>query len=75
VRASISVPLYLEQVLATAIVGRDQSYIERPCVRRRMIDVDTSAIGVIEFDASEEQRDAVVEQGRAAAERFLAGWD
>jgi NTE family protein len=65
----------LEQVLVTAMVGHDQSYLERPCVRRRMIDVDTSSIGIIEFDANEKQRDGVVTQGRAAAERFLAGWD
>jgi NTE family protein len=65
----------LEQVLATAIVGHDQSYIERPCVRRRMIEVDTSSIGIIEFNANKKKRDGVVKQGRAAAGRFLAGWD
>jgi predicted acylesterase/phospholipase RssA len=32
----------LEQVLATAIVGNDQTYMELPCVRRRTIHVDTS---------------------------------
>jgi NTE family protein len=65
----------LEQVLATAIVGHDQTYIERPCVRQRMIDVDTSSIGIIEFGADEKRRNAVVENGRAAAERFLSSWD
>jgi NTE family protein len=65
----------LEQVLATAIVGNDQTYLEQPCVRRRMIDVDTSPVGIVEFDADKEKRDAVVENGRTAAERFLAGWD
>jgi NTE family protein len=65
----------LEQVLATAIVGNDQTYLERPCVRRRMIEVDTSAVGIVEFDADQEKRDTVVENGRTAAERFLAGWD
>ena len=65
----------LEQVLATAIVGHDQTYIERPCVQRRLIDVDTSSIGILEFDADQQKRDAVVEEGRLAADRFLAGWD
>jgi NTE family protein len=65
----------LEQVLATAIVGHDQSYIERPCVRARMIDVDTSSIGIIEFDADKKKRDGVVKKGRAAADQFLASWD
>jgi NTE family protein len=65
----------LEQVVATAIVGNDQTYLERPCVRRRTIAVDTSAVGVVEFDASDEQRETVVGNGRAAARDFLAGWD
>ena len=42
----------LERVVATAIVGNDQTYLERPCVRRRTIEVDTSAVGMVEFDAS-----------------------
>jgi NTE family protein len=65
----------LEQVLATAIVGHDQSYIERPGVRRRMIAVDTSSIGIIEFHADRDKRERVTSQGRAAAERFLAEWN
>ena len=65
----------LEQVLATAIVGHDQSYIERPCVKRRMIAVDTSAVGIVEFNASKEKRDEVVREGQQAAKRFLRRWD
>lgn len=65
----------LEQVIATAIVGHDQTYLERPCVRRRTIAVDTSAVGVVEFDASPEQRAKVIASGVAAAEAFLATWD
>ncbi len=38
----------LEEVLATAIVGHDQTYIERPCVHKRLIEVDTSPVGLIE---------------------------
>jgi NTE family protein len=65
----------LEQVVATAIVGNDQTYLERPCVRRRAIHVDTGAIGVVEFDAPQERRDAVVANGDKAAHRFLGDWD
>jgi NTE family protein len=65
----------LEQVLATAIVGHDQSYIERPCVRRRMIAVDTSAVGIVEFNASKEKRDGLVQEGEQAARRFLRRWN
>jgi NTE family protein len=65
----------LERVVATAIVGNDQTYLERPCVRRRTIEVDTSAVGVVEFDASALQRETVIANGAVAAEAFLATWD
>jgi NTE family protein len=65
----------LEQVVATAIVGNDQTYLERPCVRRRTIFVDTSSVGIVEFDASDEQRATAIANGTGAAERFLQGWD
>jgi NTE family protein len=65
----------LEQVVATAIVGNDQTYLQRPCVRRRTIEVDTSALGVVEFDAPQDTRDAVVTNGAVAAGRFLRRWD
>ena len=65
----------LERVVATAIVGNDQTYLERPCVRRRTIAVDTSAVGIVEFDASAQQRAKVVANGEAAARAFLRTWD
>jgi NTE family protein len=65
----------LERVAATAIVGNDQTYLERPCVRRRAIQVDTSAVGIVEFDAPQSARDAARENGEAAAGDFLGDWD
>jgi NTE family protein len=65
----------LEQVVTTAIIGHDQTYLEQPCVRRRVIRVDASAIGIVEFDAGKRKRDAVVAEGERAAREFLAGWD
>jgi len=65
----------LERVFATAVVGNDQSYLERPCVRRRTIFVDTSSVGIVEFDASDEQRATAIANGTIAAERFLQTWD
>jgi NTE family protein len=65
----------LEQVVTTAIVGHDQTYLERPCVRRRTIQVDTAAVGVVEFSAPKSVRDEVVANGDAAAAAFLASWD
>ncbi|MDP9134538.1 MAG: patatin-like phospholipase family protein [Actinomycetota bacterium] len=69
-------PLHLlEQVVATAILGHDQTYLEQPCVRRRAIEVDTKEVGVVEFDADKGQRDTVTANGERAAREFLAGWD
>lgn len=65
----------LEQVTATAITGHDQTYLERPCVRRRSMLVDTSEIGVVEFDASAEKRAQVLANGERAAGEFLDDWD
>jgi NTE family protein len=65
----------IERVAATAIVGHDQTYLERPCVRRRTITVDTSEIGIVEFDAPPETREAVQANGEAAAAAFLKDWN
>jgi predicted acylesterase/phospholipase RssA len=74
-RPRLQVLRLLEQVLATAIVGADQTYLERPCVKRRAIHVDTHAVGIVEFDAPEAKRKAVVASGDDAARRFLSTWD
>jgi NTE family protein len=65
----------LEQVVATAIVGNDQTHLEQPCVRRRLIQVDTSPIGIIDFDAPAATRQLVIANGARAAEAFLESWD
>jgi NTE family protein len=65
----------LERVAATAIVGNDQTYVERPCVSRRAIQVDTGAVGIVEFDAPEAKRAAVRASGEEAAAAFLRDWD
>jgi NTE family protein len=65
----------LEQVVTTAIIGHDQTYLERPCVRRRAIQVDTSEVGVVEFDADKRKRDNVIANGERAARDFLIAWD
>jgi NTE family protein len=65
----------LTRVMTTAILGHDQTYVDRPCVRRRAIPVDTSAVGVVEFGCGEEKRAALVANGERAAREFLATWD
>jgi NTE family protein len=65
----------LERVATTAIMGHDQTYLEQPCVRRRAIQVDTGACGIVDFGADEGKRTALVANGERAARAFLAGWD
>jgi hypothetical protein len=48
----------LEQLPAAASVGDDHNYIERPGARRRIIDVDTRSIGIIEFSPNQGQEAA-----------------
>jgi predicted acylesterase/phospholipase RssA len=47
-----------EQFPAAASVGHDHNDIERPCVGRGIIDVDTRSIGIIEFSANQGQEAA-----------------
>jgi len=65
----------LERVTATAIAGHDQTYLERPCVRRRTVRVDTAGVGIVEFDAPSGKLDAVRVKGEEAAQQFLEEWD
>jgi NTE family protein len=64
-----------ERVIATAIVGNDQTYLERPCVQRRAIQVDTSDVGITDFGASKDKRAAVAAKDDKAAQRFLDSWN
>jgi NTE family protein len=65
----------LTQVVTTALLGHDQTYLDQPCVRPRAIPVDTSAVGIVEFDIDEKTRADLVASGERAASEFLAGWD
>jgi NTE family protein len=61
----------LEQVVATALVGRDQTHLERPGVRDRTMTVDTSGTAITEFGIGDEERAKLIERGRTAARDFL----
>jgi NTE family protein len=66
---------FLESVVTTTVVGRDQGHLARPWVAARTIAVDTAAAGVVDFELPPDARAALFDNGVAAAERFLAGWD
>lgn len=72
---AFSGPRLLEQVLTTMLVGRDQAYLNEPWVSARTIRVDSTDVGVVEFDAGREEIDLLYRKGYDAATKFLSGWD
>jgi NTE family protein len=65
----------LEQVVATALVGRDQTHLERPGVRERTMTVDTRGTAITEFGIGPAERRELIERGKEAARDFLQRWD
>jgi NTE family protein len=61
----------LEQVVATALVGRDQTHLDRPGVRERTMTVDTRGTSITEFGIHLLERRALIERGATAAREFL----
>jgi NTE family protein len=68
-------PHLLESVITTVLVGRDQAYLSQPWVSARTIRVDSTDVGFLDFDISDNEIEALYVKGYGAAEKFLAGWD
>ncbi|MEW5812389.1 MAG: patatin-like phospholipase family protein [Actinomycetota bacterium] len=68
-------PTLLEQVVTTILVGRDQAYLNQPWVAARTIRIDTSDVGVLDFDLSQAQKTALYDDGVRAGRDFLRAWD
>jgi len=68
-------PHLLEDVITTVLVGRDQAYLNQPWVSARTIRVDSTRVGVLDFDISRKEVNALYAKGEQAAERFLSTWD
>jgi NTE family protein len=71
----LGAPHLLEDVLTTMLVGRDQAYLAQPWVEARAIRVDSTDVGFLDFDITENEVEAQYLKGYGAAERFLADWD
>jgi NTE family protein len=65
----------LEDILTTAVVGRDQAYLNYPWVSARAIRVDSTAVGFLDFDISQGDIEALYDKGYEAAQAFLSTWD
>jgi NTE family protein len=68
-------PHLLESVITTVLVGRDQAYLSQPWVSARTIRVDSTDVGFLDFDISDNEIEALYGKGYAAAEKFLSTWD
>jgi NTE family protein len=68
-------PHLLESVITTMLVGRDQAYLNQPWVNARTIRVDSTDVGFLDFDISDNEIEALYVKGYAAAEKFLSSWD
>jgi NTE family protein len=62
-------------LVETAIEGSQAVQKLDPCNVRRSVFVDTSQVGSIDFDISDEEQEHLVATGRTAAEDFMSGWD
>ena len=65
----------LEDVIITTIVGRDQAYLNQPWVSARTIPVDSTEVGVLDFNISRTQTEALYAKGYEAAQQFLSTWN
>jgi NTE family protein len=68
-------PHLLENVITTVLVGRDQAYLNEPWVEARTIRVDSTDVGFLDFDISDNEIEALYVKGYAAAQGFLSSWD
>jgi NTE family protein len=66
---------YLRSVITTAVVDGDNRVLDDACVVERTVFADTAEVGTLEFDLDPWVRAQLVAEGRAAAERWFAGWD
>jgi NTE family protein len=62
-------------LVETAIEACQSEHVLDPCNVARTVAVDTSSVSATDFGIDAKQRDWLIEQGRSAAESFLATWD
>lgn len=59
----------------TLVSNQDAAYIDDPCTVRRTIFVPADEVSSIDFDITDQQRDALFDRGLQAGQRFLTTWD
>ena len=62
---------FLESVMTTAVVGRDQGYLAQPWVQERSIEVDGLGVSPFDFGIDHATAERLYRSGRDAAEEFV----
>jgi NTE family protein len=65
----------LTSVATAAVVGHDQTYLDRPRNARRLVRIDTSGVGIVSFGIKRAARQRLFDNGQEAARNFLQDWD
>jgi NTE family protein len=65
----------LESLLTTMLAGHDQTHLNQPWVGSRAITVESTNVGVLDFDISRGRLEELYDTGYAAAQKFLSTWD
>ncbi|OBG82639.1 phospholipase [Mycobacterium sp. E802] len=68
-------PTFLESLLTAMLVGHDQAHLSLPWVKVRAIEVDSTDVGVLDFDITRAEAEALYDKGYAATTQFLSTWD
>jgi NTE family protein len=68
-------PRFIESLVTTMAVGRDQGYLAKPWVKACTIEVNTTSVGILEFDINDAGEDALYEHGRSETAAFLNKWN
>jgi NTE family protein len=62
---------FLESLVVTAIVGRDQGYLAQPWVKARSIEVDSLGVGPFDFTIDAATAEKLYQSGRDAATEWV----
>ena len=65
----------LEDLIGTMLAGHDLTYLNQPWVSVRAIKVNSTDVGVLDFDISRARLEELYDNGYAAAREFLSTWD
>jgi NTE family protein len=65
----------LESLVTTMLAGHDQTHLNQPWVASRAIAVESTDVGVLDFDIGTDRLEALYDKGYEATQEFLSTWD